>query len=278
MAFYFMRIHAKINHALRQIKQILLSVFRQSDKIPLAPVQIGNKWGYIDKNGKRVIKPQFEDAQWFQEGLARIKLGGKWGYISKSRKMVSNPQPQIPPAQEKQTVPLTPELEAKKKEYEDKLAATQKELAEENAKEKPDRIRVKSLTNKIKIINDSLNNLGKKAPIVQQPLQQEHEAPPVEEEEEETSNNGNFVEGKEIDPSQIHLSRQQGLSPEDEELRDNTLAVLNKLKTMLRLKGDTMPSFDSYIKYMKTQYVRKYGKATGGAKMEEFFWRFYSCL
>ncbi|PGH40624.1 MAG: hypothetical protein CRN43_01930, partial [Candidatus Nephrothrix sp. EaCA] len=92
MAFYFMRIHAKINHALRQIKQILLSVFRQSDKIPLAPVQIGNKWGYIDKNGKRVIKPQFEDAWEFQEGLARIQLGGKYGFIDKNGEIVIKPQ------------------------------------------------------------------------------------------------------------------------------------------------------------------------------------------
>ncbi|PGH37815.1 MAG: hypothetical protein CRN43_18915, partial [Candidatus Nephrothrix sp. EaCA] len=95
MASYFIRIHAKINHVLRQIKQILFSVFcasskgtaetkateTPSDEIFLAPVKIDGKWGYINKAGKIVIKPQFEDARWFQEGLARIKLGGRWGYI-----------------------------------------------------------------------------------------------------------------------------------------------------------------------------------------------------
>src|SRR6218665_3907556 len=62
MASYFIRIHAKINHVLRQIKQILFSVFRQSDsdKIPLAPIQIDDKRGYADKNGKIAIEPPFE--------------------------------------------------------------------------------------------------------------------------------------------------------------------------------------------------------------------------
>src|SRR6218665_1270490 len=62
MASYFICIHAKINHVLRQIKQILLSVFRQSDsdKIPLDPIQIDDKQGHADKNGKIAIEPPFE--------------------------------------------------------------------------------------------------------------------------------------------------------------------------------------------------------------------------
>src|SRR6218665_591042 len=95
MAFYFMRIHAKINHALRQIKQILFSVSRtqsNSDEILLAPVKIDRKCGYIDQTGKIVIKPQFDGAGRFQEGLAPVKLGSPWGYIDKNGKMVINPQ------------------------------------------------------------------------------------------------------------------------------------------------------------------------------------------
>src|SRR6218665_2826497 len=105
MAFYFMRIHAQINHVLRQIKQILFSVFcasskrtaaeateTPSDEIFLSPVKIGSKCGYIDKNGKIAIKLQFDDAWDFHEGLARIKLGGKYGYIDKSGKIVIKPK------------------------------------------------------------------------------------------------------------------------------------------------------------------------------------------
>ena len=57
----------------------------------LAPVKIGNKWGYIDKEGKYVINPQFDDAGYFFEGLARVRIGDKWGYIDKEGKYVWNP-------------------------------------------------------------------------------------------------------------------------------------------------------------------------------------------
>jgi hypothetical protein len=85
-----------------------------------APVKIGGKWGYIDRTGRIAVepthdatfpfrgeyavirqgdkrgflrldpqgaisvfvKPQYEDAFRFTEGLAPIKTGGRWGYIS----------------------------------------------------------------------------------------------------------------------------------------------------------------------------------------------------
>lgn len=39
-------------------------------------------WGYLDRNGKFVISPQFDDAGSFAEGLAPVKIEGKYGYIS----------------------------------------------------------------------------------------------------------------------------------------------------------------------------------------------------
>ncbi len=53
------------------------SVFSES----LAAVELGNKFGYIDKKGKMIIKPQFEIANRFSEGLAGVRLYGKWGFI-----------------------------------------------------------------------------------------------------------------------------------------------------------------------------------------------------
>lgn len=50
----------------------------------LVHVIIGDKWGYINKEGQVVIKPQFDSAGTFSEGLARVKTGDKWGYISKA--------------------------------------------------------------------------------------------------------------------------------------------------------------------------------------------------
>ncbi|MGO8976802.1 MAG: WG repeat-containing protein, partial [Steroidobacteraceae bacterium] len=57
----------------------------------LAAVFIGEEetgeWGYIDKLGKIVIRPQFGEAHSFSEAMAAVRIGtwktGKWGYIGK---------------------------------------------------------------------------------------------------------------------------------------------------------------------------------------------------
>lgn len=56
----------------------------------LARVKIKGKWGFIDKTGKVVVNPIYEDAQDFSDGLAAVakkdekKDEVKWGYIDKS--------------------------------------------------------------------------------------------------------------------------------------------------------------------------------------------------
>ncbi len=58
----------------------------------LIPVKSGDKWGYIDKQGKMQINPQFEEAAIFLEGLARVKgSDGKVGFINEDGKYVINP-------------------------------------------------------------------------------------------------------------------------------------------------------------------------------------------
>jgi serine/threonine protein kinase len=42
------------------------------------------KYGYIDKTGNIIIKPQFDYAESFSEGLAVVKINGKYGYIDKT--------------------------------------------------------------------------------------------------------------------------------------------------------------------------------------------------
>ncbi len=48
--------------------------------------------GYIDRSGTLAIKPQFDSASTFSEGLASVLVSGKWGYINTSGKIVINPQ------------------------------------------------------------------------------------------------------------------------------------------------------------------------------------------
>lgn len=57
----------------------------------LAAVRIGDKYGYIDTRGKMVIKAQFDEVHGFSQGLARIRIGGKYGYIDRKGKYVWKP-------------------------------------------------------------------------------------------------------------------------------------------------------------------------------------------
>jgi hypothetical protein len=73
----------------------------------LLPVETKGKWGFVDKNGRLVIDPQFEDASDFSDGLAPVKIHSeettwcppdasgsrsgftmKWGYIDKTGKLI----------------------------------------------------------------------------------------------------------------------------------------------------------------------------------------------
>ena len=60
-------------------------------------MKVGGKWGYIDRAGTTVIKPQFDSAENFHRGLAAVLIGepiagkGKWGYIDRSGRYVLGP-------------------------------------------------------------------------------------------------------------------------------------------------------------------------------------------
>jgi len=55
----------------------------------LATVQAesGGRYGFIDHSGKYAIKPGFEDAKAFSEGLAAVRLNRRWGYVRTNGEM-----------------------------------------------------------------------------------------------------------------------------------------------------------------------------------------------
>jgi hypothetical protein len=50
------------------------------------------RFSFIDKSGKIITRQRFDDAKNFSEGLAAVQVGGKWGFINKSGQMVISPQ------------------------------------------------------------------------------------------------------------------------------------------------------------------------------------------
>jgi hypothetical protein len=50
------------------------------------------KWGYVQQKKTYVIKPQFDDAKRFSEGLAPAAVGKKFGYIDATGRFVIEPQ------------------------------------------------------------------------------------------------------------------------------------------------------------------------------------------
>jgi hypothetical protein len=69
------------------------TVATKSDDKPentLFPVKVDDKYGYMDRNGKLVVDPQYAGASRFSEGLAAVQLkkAEKVGYIDVSGKLV----------------------------------------------------------------------------------------------------------------------------------------------------------------------------------------------
>ena len=57
-----------------------------------AAVKVGGKWGFVDKNGSMKIKPQYEKARSFANGMAAVMVNGLWGFINANGEMVIEPQ------------------------------------------------------------------------------------------------------------------------------------------------------------------------------------------
>jgi len=49
-------------------------------------------YGYIDRTGRVVIQPLYDETYGFSEGLGRVVVNGKWGFIDKAGKMIIEPR------------------------------------------------------------------------------------------------------------------------------------------------------------------------------------------
>jgi len=67
-------------------------LFYDNDYGRLKRVVVNNKYGYIDKEGKIVIKPQFDWAEDFSHKWARVIINNKYGLIDNKGRFVVYPQ------------------------------------------------------------------------------------------------------------------------------------------------------------------------------------------
>ncbi len=59
--------------------------------VDLHPVVADGKWGYIDAKGVMVIRPQWDDAGEFSEGLAAVRSGEAWGIVDAAGSVIAKP-------------------------------------------------------------------------------------------------------------------------------------------------------------------------------------------
>ncbi len=47
----------------------------------LARIKQNHKWGFVNKDGKEVVKPKYNEEENFSDGLARVRRERKWGLV-----------------------------------------------------------------------------------------------------------------------------------------------------------------------------------------------------
>lgn len=58
----------------------------------LATTDLNGKVGYMNLEGKIVIKPRFDEARRFSHGMAAVRIKNKWGFIDRTGRIVIRPQ------------------------------------------------------------------------------------------------------------------------------------------------------------------------------------------
>lgn len=58
----------------------------------MAAVRRNRRWGFIDAGGRMVVPPLFEAVEPFSQGMARVKQAGKWGFVDRKGNLVTSPR------------------------------------------------------------------------------------------------------------------------------------------------------------------------------------------
>lgn len=78
----------KVKYTARSNDTTFLGDVRDS----LIRFELDRKWGYMDQRYRVQIRPRFDEARDFHNGVAAVKLKGKWGLITKTGEWAIRPQ------------------------------------------------------------------------------------------------------------------------------------------------------------------------------------------
>jgi tetratricopeptide (TPR) repeat protein len=62
------------------------------DKVNLFPIKVNKKFGYIDRTGKIIVKPQYDAGDELSHGMASINVGNKYGFLDATGELVIEPK------------------------------------------------------------------------------------------------------------------------------------------------------------------------------------------
>lgn len=57
----------------------------------LAKLEMGDKWGFINKTGAFVVNPQYDEVEDFKDGYATVRCDHKWGIINAKGELIIEP-------------------------------------------------------------------------------------------------------------------------------------------------------------------------------------------
>lgn len=91
---YPIEVNRKYGYINKQGKEIVKPQYGSAGEFSegLAPVCNNGKCGYLDLSGNEVVPFKFDEAYEFSEGLARISIHNKYGFINKVGEIIINPQ------------------------------------------------------------------------------------------------------------------------------------------------------------------------------------------
>ena len=54
----------------------------------MCAVKVDGDWGYIDRTGRMIIKPRYDQASKFKRGTAQVRQGNQYSWIDKTGKVL----------------------------------------------------------------------------------------------------------------------------------------------------------------------------------------------